>query len=317
MIRDLLLSHLVRTFWLVALLMGLAGCTTLEPPPLIAPQLRYPVGSSPVFLLTYFPYGPCMQRHLGAPIPNYRSWTEERMERDIDRLSALGIDVILLCVDVADLTDEFRQERIQRFMVMLGGLEGGPKLALFVRSAAYENSLIRDTLSDAVQWLVASGVTGGPGYWKMGGRGLVVIGDGLDAGTVGHPALTLRGTAGPGAVWHWPTPSTSFRPGLSRDGSQTRVAAALAPAKAAPDGHVSDSVWPVSRGGGRSLLQALWGAFDEQARYVCVSSWNDFVRGDFIEPNSRDGQGLYQTLRKEIARVRLHCSGTQTPAPAQ
>ena len=308
------LRPLLRNLCALALLAGGVSCKTIEPAPLIPPELRYPVGPSPVFLLTYFAYGPCMERGLGKPIPNYRSWTEERMERDIDRFGSLGIDVILLCMDVADLTDAFRQQRIQRFFTLLGETPESPKAALLLRSAAAENSKIRDTLSEAVQWLVTSGVCAQPGYWARGGRGIVGTGDGLDAGTVGHPALALLGTTGPSAAWHWPPASTTLRTSLSRDGTQTRITAGLLGSGNTGGGAIGDRGWSVPRAGGRSLLQALWGAFELQARCVCISSWNDFARGDFIEPNSHDQRVLFDTLRREIARVRLHCSGAKPTA---
>jgi hypothetical protein len=276
------------------------GCEMIGGTP--PPPVPYTASEQPVFLITYYPYRPDGS-FLAQPIPNYRSWTGERMERDLRRMSQIGLDGVLVAITPELFGDAFRRSRLEAFVRLAG--TGGPsrlpmRVSFFLEPSpdGGGTSFSRDDLGG---WFVTSGLRDAPGCLKIDGRPVVVVGPGVSVTGPNHPAVSFLMTdAASSAEWHWPRPGAPGRWALGSPGAQVLVRAGFKGNGVAGD----QKTWQLPRDRGKTLQYQLWKAFERHAMTICVSSWNDFTSGDFIEPNSLDGQMAYDILALEIARAR-------------
>ena len=253
--------------------------------------------------LCYYPYGSGLVRSLATPVPDYEGWTDERMQRDIGRMVSAGVDVVLLQLDLSGGGEEFRLERYRRFLEVVDQEAGDAKLT----AVFWLNSVSTSALTEFVRWHVRRGVGALGSHYRVKGQPVVMLGHGVAASPVRHPALGLRKADVPDADWSL-GPDRGERVWVRADGRVAVLRPGLAPADGS---RTKDKRWPLPRRNGRPLWEALTSLASlegELPARIVVRSWNDFSSGDFVEPNSLDGKRMLRSLTEGIERLRAQAS---------
>jgi hypothetical protein len=282
--------------------MGLAGCrgvaiheTTADVP------WPYPAGVCPQFLVVYYPY-----LAAGTPLaesaPRAYGWTDQRMLRDIGRLQGTGAEGIVLALRPELIADAVQSERITRFIHLIEQ-EGGTlqRVVLLLLPPALPRPA--SSKEDVGKWLVTNQLQSATAILKQDGRVLLVLAPGALLDGPLHPAVVAVGAGTPGASWTWGEPAQAARLQPAGSGRQVLVYAGWR-GRDAPLDAKGQALWELARGKGESLRKELAAAYAAQAGLICVSSWNDYLAGDFIEPNSLDGDALSKALTTAIREAR-------------
>jgi hypothetical protein len=308
---------------LIGLGLGLAGCSSLrlstQPDPL-NPGYGYPAGHRPKVLALYHPYGAYFKRTVPevVPIPDYKEgcWNDERMIRDLERLSSTGLDGIICVVDVKDTEDKEKQERWSRF-VKLAMISSTRLQVVFMLDQGRDYSF--GQASVFFRFLFESGVAEEPNYFMLpdaaGSRNkpVVILGPRLQIGER-HPGITLLRTSGENPFWCLkPSTNPLDRVAAGRNGRQVIIPAAAYDA--------STHAWILPQDKGQTLGDGLMAALNQHPDYIIISSWNDFAAGDFVEPSTLDGGKTMHRLARELATVKAEFSrcealAAQPPPPA-
>ena len=286
-------------------LMLLGGCRTDKR------AARLAVGQSPcpTVLVTYYAYGPSLVRSAFAPVPDYDGWPDERMERDCDRLIRSGADVVVIVLEIGELSEEVKRERVRRFAEVLekGRLADGLALCIGIWARA-PMTLTGVQREESLRWLGESGLVQMGSYYRPDGtRGALFVDDSVGQ-LPGHPALALytglsvSPESGGGAPGSAPPVPCSVQQGPA--GVRAVVTAgSLAPHAA--KGHLRKAgSWTLPRAKGTTLRDGFREARAAGAGSLWVSSWNNYQRGDAIEPNTFDGSAVLKTLQREVGRLR-------------
>jgi hypothetical protein len=274
-------------------MLSLSGCRTfqhLSPPP-----IRYTDKAAPVFLMKYYPYRP-NGYFIAQPVPNYTGWTGERMERDLGRMTLIGIDGVLVVVTPGMFADRFRRDRLLAFISMARRTD--LRIGFFLEPGPGGSTFQREALGE---WVVAAGLRSAPACMKRNGRPLFIVGPGVRLDGPNHPAVSFVHTKPVFREWRWPNPGAAKRWHLGKPGDQVLVRAGFRGADGVAD---DEKTWTLPRSRGKTLQRQLWRAYDLRALTICISSWNDYTSGDFVEPNTLDGRAAYELLALEIARAR-------------
>jgi hypothetical protein len=252
---------------------------------------------TPTIGVTYHPFIRKMKR-LARPIPDYRGWTDERMSRDLRRMQESGVNWVIPVLDLTEL-NEFAKQRLQRFIAIRNELGSQmPQITFCLESEDYREQQILAFLG----WLTQPDLLGEQALLHWQGKVLLILGKGLENCTAHHPALAFRRTTPYARQWLWEAPAAPDQKlALSPNGEQVFIQAGLVDRAQSPKRE--SIVWLKARKKGKTLRNALWQAASLRAEFICIASWNDFESGDFIEPNSLDGEHLFRTLIRETARV--------------
>jgi hypothetical protein len=252
---------------------------------------------TPKIGVTYYPFIRKMKR-LARPIPDYQGWTDERMSRDLRRMQESGVNWVIPVVDLTEL-NEFAMQRLQRFIAIRNEL--GPKMpqiSFCLESEDYREQQMLAFLG----WLTQPDLLGQQALLHWQGKVLLILGKGLENCTSHHPALAFRRTTPYARQWLWQAPASPDQQlALSPNGEQIFIQAGLVDRAQSPKR--GSIVWLTPRKKGKTLRNALWQAASLRAPFICIASWNDFESGDFIEPNSLDGEHLFRTLTQETGRI--------------
>jgi len=279
--RRSLLCH-----WSAAALLvfGGIGCQTMTPLP-----ARH--GPPPQIVLSYYPYGPALERELAQPHPNYHGWTDERMLRDLDRFEQLPIDLLLLAVDTIQLKMPFFQQRYEQFFALLARENVGFKVALWVYATP---TPANDELNTVIDWLVRS-VASSAHYARRDGRALLVLAPELSASPIelAHPGIRLWRTAGANAALPWQLRDTAALQNIE----SLRQAVVCG-------GYYAAGRWQIERRNGRNIRDQLVAALHLQPQLLGIASWNNFADGSFIEPNSLDNDRAFSELKRLLAELK-------------
>ncbi len=289
------------------LVCGLAGCATD-----IWTGDGLPAGAvPPAIVVHYFPYGPAFSRRFFAPVPDYSGWTNERMVRDLSRMARTGIDLAVVRIDLGGfLADDYRRERFERFVALAASSRFGDRPAprILFEVVAPNTMVSRRGFGEFLDWFVAKGLRSFSSYYREDGRAVILLGPNLRAVAVRHPAVCFGAGEGRGGAWHWSTPGAANASSVSgTTGPERRIV--LSAGRLGGADRRGRPVWAVPRRAGRTLRAAFRQALAQAPAMILISSWNDFERGDFIEPNSFDGDRVLTTLRDEIERMRPEKGG--------
>ncbi|HEY8241086.1 MAG TPA: hypothetical protein VIH35_06555 [Kiritimatiellia bacterium] len=259
--------------WISAAAFFLMTCTT-------------PAGERPTFVVHYYPFTVGLVRTIARPEPDYMGWDHERMERDLQRLADACVDVVMVSVDPYEIRDPGRAE------AYLDMVQHASKTSVEVAFMAEAHDAPRQDVDYFLNWC-ADELLGRRGYHNLDGRPLVEIYDALGAEDADHPALTVRHTV-LAKQWSWGYAADDNVP-LSQNGEQ-----AMAFAGFMVNGDKPHLGFAMERENGARLERQLKAAIATGAKYICIASWNDFWEGHFIEPNSLDGTGPYDTLKRTL-----------------
>ncbi len=248
--------------------------------------------------ILYYPVGRCQDRTISRPMPDYRGWTNERMARDLRRIHAAEIDFVVTVIELDQLND-FYLQRLAEF-VDIGHHLGpeAPKIAFCLLS--FQQKYDQRKMLMFLEWMIDSGQVEQDGYFRLGGKPLVILGPGMEPYNERHPAFSFRRAFSATSEWAWGGNGEfpwSAVTGRSPEQAFVRAGRALV------RGNRPGYHWDIPRHRGRTLRNGLWDAAGKRAAIILISSWNDFSSGDFVEPNDLDQERLYRVLQREIPRL--------------
>ncbi len=269
------------------------------PPPVS--RLREADLSRSVVMIVYHPYGPALERCLAIPLPDYSGWTDDRMERDFNRLKATGVDVALVGIEAEKMSDHSRLERYRRLLELRAMNVDWPDLAFFIdfSEVDWSDAHRSETVS---AWLLDLNMPHHPGIFQVAGRPLVVL--------VSHERITYRHPAFHSVIalpfpervneWRW-QPGNSKWAAASPDGRQAWLQVGwLDREETEPERQ-----WRRRRRDGANPVRwALREGLLLEPRFVVINSWNNYLDGSFVEPTRADGDRASQILQREISHLR-------------
>lgn len=291
-------SSLYRTAVAGAVVLVLCGsCRTVpEPPP-----LTYSSESRPVFCVVYHPYGPGLDRGHSSPVPEYAGWSDERMIRDLSRFQDIGIGLIFISVNNKDMANSLYRDRLRRFFSYAGEIDSGLSLSILVTSP-YGTSTKSCEKSVALfaDWLLSTGLNSSSAFFRGMNRPLILLGPNIDSALISHPAFTFRRTNGNAGAWSL----VPYRRVSSPAGPEGQIA--VFPRQPSPPPKSFFRRTPSSCELRADALRSdIWRAFQLEAKYIVIDSWNDFSSGRYVEPDRLYGSSCLEVLSEEIARVRV------------
>ncbi len=237
--------------------------------------------------ITYFPYDQSMVRLLSAPHPDYRGWPDNRMHRDLTRLSTCGIDTVYVYLKPDYFFNSDKISRIEKFIETADLLDGCPHIVFVIDGAKGDMQTDRDGASLAGT-LAGLRLHERSVYTRTGRKPLIYLTN-WPAPLPLHPGLSF-------ALIAW----SPLRADADRDlqyAAQDRqrdtvlIRAGLGPVDGAANGN-----WRIERKGGRALIKALRAAIRMEPAEVVISSWNNFDEGSYVEPDLEDGDVVYRAL---------------------
>lgn len=287
-------STLVALF-LMALL--LSSCATLpgsrrEEPPLLV----YPPDYTPQVFILYEPY-PLTQAWLEGviPVPSYQGWTDERMMRDLTRMRDLGLHGLFLCLRLESLSEPFIIERISRFYDLIRSRFPDFRVGLVI-TPAQKTTISRQNV---VSYMRKHGILDVECVFRIGGRPFLGFAEDI---TLTDRPITDVSIRQWGNEWHV-RPRNGDYDQVSTHESFIWVSAGYSGTQRSIEKQ-DMAQWPQPRDKyGDFFRLGLRRAFAAGAAIVCIDSWNDFVAGSFIEPNSYDQDVMIRVLQEELVEV--------------
>lgn len=298
-----------RSFLLVAVLwFACLGCLSSRKPATSDPQgadWPYVTGQCPRFLILYLPY-PQNGAPLALPSPTTPGWTDQRMERDVSRILGAGLDGIVLGIQPETLADTFQTERVVRFAQLVASRApaGFGVVLMIVPSASSPVSMDAEAIG---QWLSTSGIQNCRALQRQAGRVVVMLSPQVSLSGAPHPAALVVPMGSASSSWRWQEPAAvdRFTPTAAPDGQLVVYGGWRGPA--APGGNGGSTPWEMERRRGKALQEELSRAFAARALTICISSWNNYVTGDFVEPNTLDGDAVLKRLTAVIREAKDSC----------
>jgi hypothetical protein len=274
------------------------------------PTWPYEAGERPRFTMLYLPYAQ-NGAPLAMPSPTAYGWTDERMERDLSRLLNAGLDGLILGLQPTTFADPLQTERVLRFLDLV---EGRGTTAFEVTLLLVPTSPASAAIdAEAVgRWLATHDLQRRTCLRQQDGRVMLVCPPGMALSGPPHPALYTVRIGMAGAAWAWGDPGDPARSKPTGADRQVLVYAGWR-GRTAPVDAKGRPQWDIERQGGRALEAEVRNAFNAKAGLICISSWNNYVTGDFIEPNSLDGDAVLRRLTALIRQARE--TAAATPAP--
>lgn len=250
---------------------------------------------TPIFGIHYYPYTVSKVRTTATPEPNFKDWTNERMVRDLDKMQKAGIDIVIVSMNPEEIEDKGRIAKYMEFIKLAGSNPEYPKVAFMAE--CYKAT--KQQLQNFVKWCEDVGLDKMSGYFKFKGKSLVEIYEGLKDRYIKSDKLTIRHTVWC-QEWYWGVAKSAETTEMSRNGEQAMVFAGFL-----TNGNIGPKAgWKLERKDGETLRKRMRAAVKLNPEIICIASWNDFWEGHFIEPNSLDGDKLYNVLCEEIKEVK-------------
>jgi hypothetical protein len=244
-----------------------------------------------VFGVFYYPYDSSMLRVIGKPYPNYQGWTDARMDRDILAIAQAGINRIYLNVSPKALNDAVRHERYLAFVERVSAL-GGVLQVVFLSDC--KDMRYRD-FERFLNRCADFGLHGREGYYKVHGKPIVLVQQADDFRLISHPAVTVRHSK-----WDRPEIAEADR---SLRLARSNVAAdeiIINAGRAVGGRYGLDVKWQLKRREGKTLRDAVRAAREQRPKVIIMNSWNNYLDGSFIEPNTLDGRAVIEMLTQEL-----------------
>lgn len=247
--------------------------------------------SEPVFGVTYHPYGVSQLRDLATPHPDYVGWTDARMERDLQRIHAIGFELVLVMYRPGS-KDADRLARVRKFHGYASNLPG-LQLQLVVDCFGTE----REDLKRFFNACAALNLQGFSSSLQSKRKPVLFLHNAAHIPELTHPALAIR-------RFHWTRPIEIKRAEGAVTGPEATPGRIILPAGLADRSTLTSSrlEWTIQRRKGRSIARAIDAAGEYGYHEIIVDSWNDYHDGSFVEPNLFDGDAVSRALQKKLAR---------------
>jgi hypothetical protein len=297
----------------LVLVTALQGCRSSAPGQLTE-SLPWPYGRGerPRFYMLYLPY---IQNGvpLAMPSPYTSGWTDARMERDLDRLVAVGLDGLILALQPEVFTDALQTERVSRFLDLIES-KGGPGFSVVLMLIPPSPAAAAVDAEALGRWLATHGLLQRAGLYRHEGRVMVLCSPEVTLSGPPHPALYAVRPGSPGATWTWGDPGEPARAVPTGPERQVLVHAGWR-GRSAPVDAKGRPRWELERRGGLTLAAEIQNAYSAKAGLICISSWNNYVTGDFVEPNSLDEGAVLGKLAAVIRQAK-EAAHVAPPPPA-
>ena len=252
-------------------------------------------------MVLYLPYG-----QNGAPLamasPNTYGWTDERMARDVSRFVGAGLDGLILGLQPTLFADPLQTERVSHFLDLIEG-RGTAGLSVVLMLIPPGPAGVSVEAEVVGRWLAAPDLQRHACLYRREGRVMLVCPPEATLSGPPHPALYAVRTGAAGALWSWGDPAEATR-GTPCGADRQVVVYAGWRGRTAPVDAKGRPQWEIERQGGRALEAEIRKAFSAKAGLICISSWNNYVTGDFVEPNTLDGDAVLRRLTALIRRAR-------------
>ncbi|MFA6816507.1 MAG: hypothetical protein WCS73_09470 [Lentisphaeria bacterium] len=245
----------------------------------------------PVFWVEYQPYPEFPNTtDFVRPVPMYHGWTDERMERDLRRMQFAGITGILITIRPQDIAQQHARERCKHFYELVQKKYPSIKLALyFTAGDGHELSM---PLQNVMNFFQYQGFGEYSNSIQINGKTVLFLDKSmiLTGGYIGRYSYIRFGK-------EWP--DKTIWAGNAEITNPQKFAWAIA----ANNGGIHFSMpgilnkWPISRDNGKSLFAAVQNAVQKDAKIICISSWNNYKTGSYIEENTYDHAAMLWTLK--------------------
>lgn len=273
-------TTIARDLLLLAAIGAIAGCAAPRVPP------EVPTAYDPVLGILYYPFSSADKPTVARAQPDRSGWTSGSMDMDLRRMGKAKIDVVFVVLNAAD-TERFQVERVDHFVRLAAGLgQNAPRVAVWIRG---EEGSAPSRVRSLISMLVQSGAPTSPGWFRPNNRPLLVL-QNCGSTVSRHPAFSFRRAGSNATTWAAPE-GPRRRATFGDNGRQALVSAGYWDAETRE--------WIVKRNRGLTFREQLWEAVAKQPETIVLSSWNDFHRGDFLAPNTLDGEKPYQRLIEE------------------
>lgn len=246
----------------------------------------YPPGKQPEFWLEYHPYPPSQLETLQPrvrAIPHFDGWTDLRMERDLQRISAAGFSTILLHITPETMASSIFAERLQKFHQLAGALPVPPAIALVITSQAKEFTL---SLPNTMNFFNSRGFAKLPHSLKIEQSPILFFSDQI------HLIDEYFGQGQHAKISDFLPPVEIFHERSTKPGCRISTAANPLLPREKPENQMA-----AYRQNGMYFAKQLQRAFDHKAAIICISSWNNYQNASFIEPNSLDQNRMIELLQ--------------------
>ncbi len=279
-----------KSFFLIAaILLGCLALTSCHTPDSM--QTQTIKGERPQMLTVYFPYGPALNRECEAtPLPNYRGWYIDRMEKDFKRLADVGFDAALVAVRLDGFAKSSVPTRIETLLTLAGKNPQWPAIGFF---GYQKNQPTQNDMQAFLNWALATKMKHRNVCYKLNNRPLFVLADNVEW-RPRHPALAFRHAATENGEW----PTDNMQVLTTQTGKKENAWISPAPSSNRACTQKELKKQRDARRFKRQLHDLI--AADKFER-ITVYSWNDYTGATFIEPNTIDyyemTQAIYQTLR--------------------
>lgn len=271
----------------------LAGCLGRDDGP--RPQLPVDPAKPPSSVaVIYYAYGYSQERALTNPHPNYRGWSDTRMQHDASRMQEAGIKKVYVRMSARDARSEEKLTRLDRFAEILAGGSVQLVLLLDCHEMSYANF---ETFLDRFAGL---NLQRHRSYVTIAQQPLLLIENAIALKLVSHPAVRIQAKS-----WNSAPMLTQANKNLAmarRDIAADEIV--IVAGQCQGTGPAFDVEWSLKRRDGRTLSTALTAAQRLGPKWVVIDSWNDFRNGSFIEPNAHDGFEVLNALQHAITGER-------------
>jgi hypothetical protein len=273
------------------LLTGCLGTTSTETIPLPSDA---PAASVSDFAVIYYAYGYSQERALTSPHPNYRGWSDARMQHDASRLQAAGITKVYVRMSARDVREEQRLLRLDQFA---SKLPANVKAVLLL-DCADMNYAAFETFLDRFAGL---NLQRNPSYLTSARQPLLLIENAIALKLVSHPAVRIHSKKWAPAPLL--TQTSKYLLGAKRDLEADEIV--LTAGQCSGVGPAFDVDWSIKRRSGKTLTVAMSAAQRIGPRWIVIDSWNNFRSGSFIEPNAFDGSSVLDAVQEAITGDRV------------
>jgi len=230
-------------------------------------------------------------------------WSDEAMRYDLNAMQACGLNGCLLMLRPSELIDTHYLERIRQFFSMCAMCRPVFQVGLFL----YSDTPIDMGTGNVAQFLSQNGFAALPAA--------------LSTTPDARKMLVVFDTSCIHLNWQHFAEERQF---IMKPWNRNMVvlpdntAMMLCGGNCGLETEVTNSAqhrWPIPRGDGSFLANALRRAFMSHAPLICIHSWNWFRDGSFISANTLDGTLLANILREELDKLeelRLQMQMTDT-----
>ncbi|MEA2011991.1 MAG: hypothetical protein U9O87_02745 [Verrucomicrobiota bacterium] len=242
--------------------------------------------------ILYYPYLYKKKPHpIATAVPDYSSWHNTRMLRDLERMGGAEIDAVITTFCIEDIFDKKISDRYLKFIELAGSQKFYPRVSFLVDSKNADDTQIHQFL----QWCLKQNIMSKKGFFNYKGRPLIIFKNVSETTDIFHPAFTIRKIGTKRSDWSLRTTIDPQKLQLYAKKEQGIVYTSFQ----------KNGNWLIDRDWrGREFKNFFRKTVALHPDILLIASWNDYENGAFAEPNSMDENTMYDRLCSEILRLK-------------